>query len=521
MTKLRNGIAIVGASLVPKKLVDLITKLTGEGYKGDTKAVVFEEKDTSDKFGNYFAEGRMAVIYLKKHIDTVLKRMKEDDSGAMEPNMALHASLWLAVATTTIHELLHNESHKACRDEGSEYTVTEEDEKVIEKETWATMADLAKEYDIEPPTLGEWGFLEEIGMAADMLKTMTTSEEECWKQQRAMMELKLIVSSDGDNVFLETLREYFFMAEKQPEDWPETVKPLVEETELNADEIVDEPTFKDPISSDNMLSTDQTGMEDAYNEPDEDQDFWETAFEDYQEPAKANPNNFNNSFQADGFAGPQAGFGGNGFNGFQNQQNNHYTGGGGNWGVQPQKTLPTPNLNPQEAYMAVHELLMRMYNRFFKDCQFRAGNDNPFAMPQAVYEPLFVGDIPHIQSILVSADMEDAQGEHKDIDIWNRPQQNLNGCISGLVFKKASSPLPAFRFYVNKDGIKSKRLFIAQNIHKMTQTGGLSENAIAARNGNAIAWLMNIDPGTQNGFIAKIINGNMEMANQRTRSMGQ
>jgi hypothetical protein len=49
----------------------------------------------------------------------------------------------------------------------------------------------------------------------------------------------------------------------------------------------------------------------------------------------------------------------------------------------------------------------------------------------------------------------------------------------------------------------------------------LSENAIAARNGNAIAWLMNIDPGMQNGFIAKIINGNMEMANQRTRSAGQ
>lgn len=499
MTKIRNGLTIIGASLVPKKLVDLITRLTGDGYKGDAKAVVFEEHDTSDKFGCYYPEGRVITIFLQRHLIDSLEKVKNEKDKSYD--MALHAVLWWGLINTTIHEFLHNESHKVCRDEGEPF---EDNEEAIEEEAHNKMVEMFKEYDLEPPMLGEYGFLETIGVAADLLKTMTDSDEEWVKKQRGINEFKVIFSNEDLNIHLETMREFIFHAEhvdetdmQAVEGWRDEPKPLVEEITPPEEEIIGEHGFKDTVTADDSLGWDTTGMADVgedvigeYNDFGDEPDFFD---DNNDTPFLNNPA----TFRGGNFNASQ--------HGFQNRNNDNA---GGNWGVK-QQTLPIVNIGEQEMFMAMNALLYRMFVRIFKDCQYRTGTDNPFRAVHNIYEPLFIGDIPHIKDILVSVDMEDSQGLHNDIDIWNRPQSNLNGCISGLVFKKESSPLPAYRFYLNRNGIKSKRLFLAQNIHKTNKTGSLSQQAINARNGDCIAWFMNIDEGVQNGYIAKMVNGNL------------
>ncbi len=509
MTSMRNGITIVGDELVPVKVLDFIECLTSsDHYKGDVVVIIFEENpQTSSKFGEYFDPGRVVMVNIQKHWKNVID--KAMDLEAEESGMAMNAHLWLSLINTIVHEMLHNESFRSQRENE---TPAEEDletmEEIISEEASALIATIATKHDMEAPAIAEYGFID----AAAHIRLLAESKDQWARNQKTMRELHLVYQNDEEQVYLKSIREYLTAAHPN-EEWPDTALPLVEPPALVEEKIIDET----PATADDQLVNDVATQNKQSDEiPYQGSNFNNVSLEhellhgdyddipmDPMEPT-ASPNGFT---QNTGF-----GSGGQGNPGL------------GNYGVTP---IPQLTLQSHEIVQAMNELLNRMFNRMFNDCGFRAGMDNAFAAPQNVYEPMFIGDIPNLDKLLLTADMEDATGYHKGIDIWTRSQNpQLAGTLSGIIFKKEAKavavanggsiteyPLPGFKFTINKNGIPAQRLFIAQNVNKINQGGtDYSNPALEARAGSRIAWLMDIDP-VRSGkpAIAKMVNGQIEM----------
>jgi hypothetical protein len=515
-------------------MIDLIQTITSMNYKGDLNAIIFEDNPaTSKNFGDYFDPGRLAVINLHRHFQNTLETLKDEKSAGKD--MSIETLLWSKMINTVAHEIFHNEFFKVERESPAQTEYKpEEIEELVKDAAFEMILDIAKEYNIEAPAIAEWGFIEKAGMAAALLNELTEANEVWTKRQKTMKELNLILNDEEEKIFLTSLRDWYkgCTTDKNRATWPNDVKPLVEVPKEDETEII----AAEPLTADDLLIKDDVGNigvtpdnndfvpgSGVYNEHPEYVDDIDDHGDDtnYINPAEC----FGTQpFQAFSPVQVQAGFAP--VNSAARETSASVVGFTptpqvGNLNV---TTLPVLQIGIEAQVLAINSFLIRLFDRMFNTCGFRPGLDNPFAAPQNIYEPVFIGDIPHIKDLVVSADMEDPTGIHRDVDIWNRHQTNLTGTISGIIFKKTAKtiqvqggtiteyPIPGFRFSMNKGGRLVKRLFLAQNVNKPNKTGtNYSDNALKARAGSKIAWLMNADAndGTKT-FIAKMVDGRIE-----------
>jgi hypothetical protein len=113
-------------------------------------------------------------------------------------------------------------------------------------------------------------------------------------------------------------------------------------------------------------------------------------------------------------------------------------------------------------------------------------------------EPVSIADLIQLHQ---------AKGLIMEYDTLNaashRQPEECQGHIRGIVFTKSNAHgIPAYAIYLNLNGQRVKRSLIAQNTAKKNAAGQYSSQALEARAGHAIAWLLSEDENKK--FVAKI-----------------
>lgn len=152
----------------------------------------------------------------------------------------------------------------------------------------------------------------------------------------------------------------------------------------------------------------------------------------------------------------------------------------------------------------IQGVYMKMYDFIFKNCghQKDASIDISFTNPDAVLTT-FLSLTEEERSIVVSMDHMDINGR------WCPGVSTKNGLL-GKVMKNAK--LPAYEIALNVNGAIHRRLLIPQN-HNKRNNGVLSQRAVEARAGDAIAYIKNSDT---DAWVARITNGEYSLSQNRS-----
>lgn len=127
------------------------------------------------------------------------------------------------------------------------------------------------------------------------------------------------------------------------------------------------------------------------------------------------------------------------------------------------------------------DVMLRCHSNIFSKCGW--DGHGGFSAPKNVCtEPVYVGDLVN-KHMLAECHAEDANGR-KMIDT------NVGATITGFVAHKSKLPMYHLVFKIN--GQKLTRRLVPQNPNKTDDTGQLKKNAVKAREGNRICWI--IDP---------------------------
>jgi len=140
--------------------------------------------------------------------------------------------------------------------------------------------------------------------------------------------------------------------------------------------------------------------------------------------------------------------------------------------VAPQKAFDGPM---EEIVSTMQAIYVRLARYMFDKCQWNG--QGYFGNPAGVLEPVYVGDLPYAEQLLVSCDSLNHKGQKAERQIIKHAK--------GTVF--SNSKLPAYVLYVNINGKKCKRVLVPQNADKE------SKSAKNARNGDRIVWVINGD----------------------------
>lgn len=160
-----------------------------------------------------------------------------------------------------------------------------------------------------------------------------------------------------------------------------------------------------------------------------------------------------------------------------------------------------PNIQPQQNVDAISriakQVYMKMYNHVFTNCGQQKDADVGFANPEAVCSiPIPLTD--EESSMFVSMNHLDINGR------WCTDISTTKGLL-GKIMK--NTKLPSYEVLLNVNGESHRRLFIPQNPAKRNASGQLTQRALEARAGNAIAYIMNPDDDSINKWGPSIVNG--------------
>lgn len=154
---------------------------------------------------------------------------------------------------------------------------------------------------------------------------------------------------------------------------------------------------------------------------------------------------------------------------------------------QPANTTTAPEAAPAldipvvEILAIVKAVYMRIYTHVFTKCGFNPIAPTSFDNPDAVYEPIHIGDIPNANKIFLGMDITDAAGARQDkVQVLDQ--------IKGQRFKK--SGLPGYWLWLNVNGFKMKRCLVPQNPNKMKSDGSPTSMAGRVRQGWAVMWVI-------------------------------
>ena len=164
----------------------------------------------------------------------------------------------------------------------------------------------------------------------------------------------------------------------------------------------------------------------------------------------------------------------------------------------PSQQLNTqPQQNVDSISRIAKQVYMKMYNHIFTNCVQQKEADVGFANPEAVCSmPIPLTDEEN--SMFVSMNHLDINGR------WCTDVSTTKGLL-GKIMK--NTKLPSYEVILNVNGELHRRLFIPQNPAKRNASGQLTQRALEARAGNAIAYVMNPDDDSINKWGPSIVNG--------------
>jgi len=143
--------------------------------------------------------------------------------------------------------------------------------------------------------------------------------------------------------------------------------------------------------------------------------------------------------------------------------------------------LPRTGLTPEQTSEISRGVYSKCFNHIFAHCGQITNSEVGFSNPAAVEIPIQLTDVE--KSVVVSMDYR-LNGK------WMRKVPTTNGLI-GHTTSKAN--LPAYKLYINMDGVELCRLILPQNTAKRDSNGQFTKTAIMAHSGAKIVFVMEGD----------------------------
>jgi hypothetical protein len=461
-------VAVFGHEHVSKNMLQMLgTALIHDAFETiyhGVKSVVFRidgyPKSEGKSVCATFAPDTGGIcINMEKTLEKTMERSMD------HPSTSLMASWWIENLLNFGHEIHHAVRWNTNRDElASSEEKREEEEERAEKYTDTLLIDLVKEYDIEPPAITN-----EPWFNTQTMELLGNKENDEWAEnQKEMLANGYIwkhVPKDNakETIILHTFKDLICLisgGNVEEEDWNKTIIKLPDgvktlDEQLNGKKItIDSSPTPEPVQP-----TTQT----AHISEDYDM---------YQDPVPVIPANIPVT--------PTQPL----------TTNMAYTGG-------IQHDMLTINRIAKQVYM-------KMYDFIFKSCGQLKDSDMGFSNPEAVCT-IPIPLTPEESSIFVSMNHLDINGR------WCTDVGTTNGLL-GKVMK--NTKLPAYEVNLNVNGTVYKRLFIPQNPAKR-KGDQLTQRALEARAGNAIAYIMNPEDDTINKWGPSITNGEYKIPQAR------
>ena len=145
------------------------------------------------------------------------------------------------------------------------------------------------------------------------------------------------------------------------------------------------------------------------------------------------------------------------------------------------ESAPALNIPIAEIMAIIQTVYMRVYTHLFTKCGFNPVAPTTFDNPDAVYEPIHIGDIPNANKVFLAMDITDQAGARQD-------KVAIIDQIKGQRFKK--SGLPGYWLWLNVNGKKRKRCLVPQNPNKIQTNGSPTVMAGRVRQGWAVMWVI-------------------------------
>jgi hypothetical protein len=485
---LPGGCAVHGVHLVCEKLAGIVSKIMKRDvYKDNFGVRCIEFKNNgfpAGKAGMAYIDGGAIAINLEEIWSSCLSVLEEG-----EVKLGMTGVIWDELITTLLHEIHHID---ACRD--SEYRAIAADDPSgadEDAEAWAkeTLTELAKVFDIEPGALSDMSFFK-----VKLMELMTSDlKDEDWVvRTRVLLEDGIMYHDEDNDITIKTFREYLRGIEdpdEKDDNWEQGISVIdlifsmddgsvvktaevLPEPEKVVESAVEETVAPEGVETPVAASPAQTLFAPAPMTDVEDETA--VAAEDVIDMV-ALPDHIvaeQEQVAAAAAAVPE---------------------------VAPQATSYEPNGLSSETIVAfLKDVYMRLYSHMFNKCGRQLDNDQGFTNPGAVLEPVSIADLIQLhqaKGLIMEYDTLDAQS--------HRQPEQCQGHIRGLVFTKSNvHGIPAYAIYLNLNGQRVKRSLIAQNTAKKNAAGQYSSQALEARMGHAIAWLMSEDENKK--FVAKI-----------------
>ena len=498
--------------------------------------IIFEEEKPVDKngvaqFGGFYPLCKTFVVNLMAHWTDTLKEVVKPSC-----NMRADQILWFNLLITIIHELKHCSDLRECSDNIAKFEALEDHAQDWAYEALFQLAadgiDIEMPDMLDDPTFGE--------PMTSLYEEIMTGGEDWHKIQEGLINDGLILRAE--NVKFSTFRDYLKATDPQAERiWVEVldqVEDCLEETAscegaaisdlaevaTNAENIQIIPKAAMPapgaeVVLDHPITPEPTTLvtevpvvagdapADVIEEPIQPSNT-EQAGDDM--PEFLNPNEAPPA-PAAAAASPAAAvvaspIGGTAAPGPVAAKTVQTA------ATNPALTVEPSTLSVPEQLAVMDQVYYRLYMNMFNKCGFQINSDRGFTSPMAILEPIFIGDIPGVEQLVISYDSYNAMGQVENhLPLYNKVADGResipDGHIKGSLTK--NNEAPAYIIYVNVGGKLQKRSLRPQNCNKM-KGDVLSAWAKDARDGICIGLVYkDVTPAEQQAgesiMYAKII----------------
>jgi len=229
-----HTIEVYGAHLISPKLFDITAMLyTAGDYFGEfeVQRIVFTDElleptqeKPEGKFGAFAVAEKSVIISLQKHFLAACRNVQTEDNVHAK-YMSLRASLWWDLITSLLHEGFHavqwDTAPEHCAAAHSDPSRLKEIEDDCTHNANILLIDLFRDFDIEPPAIGEEPYFGARFMEF-FVQQIQNKDSEWAIRQEIMVETNLMYYDGEDKDGLATMRDWLRLTnEGDPDEFDE------------------------------------------------------------------------------------------------------------------------------------------------------------------------------------------------------------------------------------------------------------------------------------------------------------
>jgi hypothetical protein len=499
----KSGVMIVGEELLGDKLLGIMcAAIARDDLHGLSNLTIrddnFPIEDAAPVFGMAYADTNSVAINLEHCWHRACKKAADGDV-----NLSFMGILWVNLLSTLAHELDHLNVANNDRELYETMRLTEDGLKELEDSAQGAgepmMIELAKLYDIEPPSAGDFGWFSAKFM--ELFSNEGTKDLEWVIKARKDLEAGIFYAEPENNIELKTFREFVkvgFDNDGHSDGWDQPTSAVNLTAYLDNDVVEEfkaEPVVE-AVAETVVLETADTPVEAvamAANaagmfvgagevaEPDvvleNNQALQDVVIQklmDSPNPQPITPAVVDNSTEVPLPAAVAA--------------QAATTTAAAATATPPAQETPTTytlhNIAPEVQAAVMQSVWKLLYHHVFTKCGWQ---QNPqtgrfmFTNAAAVLEGV------NIQSILTQYGADNFIMEYDTLDAEGKYAAEMcQGMIRGRTTSKQG--LPSYALYLNINGQRIKRSFIPQNPEKMTNNA-YTKSADEAAGGHMIVWV--------------------------------